>query len=87
MLLDELAGYPLDFSCDDLHWGLLNRYRMDYIYGRGMASHFAQEAQLALRQHKAQRRRMVAQGFEVPLLDDGSSDAETGDMKPMDTTS
>ena len=68
--LNDLEGYPLiDPQLEDLQWGLLNRYRHDFVYFRGMAKQFRDEALQALMLHREQRDKMVSSGYKLGALD------------------
>ena len=69
-VLDTLEGYPeLDPNVKDIQHGLLNRYRLDYVYHRAMAKSFFDEAIHSLRLYVAQHETMEKKGYTLPEID------------------
>jgi len=68
--LNSLEGYPeLDPSVEDIQYGLLNCYRLDFVYYRGMAKHFRDEAEHSLRLFTGQHESMMKKGYPLPQID------------------
>ena len=69
-VLDVLEGYPeLDPDVEDIQHGLLNRYRLDYVYYRGMAKTFYEEAIHSSRLYVHQHGAMEKKGYKLPAMD------------------
>ncbi|KAE9391274.1 hypothetical protein BT96DRAFT_1001493 [Gymnopus androsaceus JB14] len=68
--LNSLEGYlELNPSVEDIQYGLLNCYRLDFIYCRGMAKHFHDEAKHSLQLFIGQHKSMMKKGYPLPQID------------------
>ena len=63
---------------------LLNRYRMDFLYYRGMVKNLRDEALHALDLHREQRLKMMAHGYKLDRIDLHLGGPESSATVPSD---